>query len=256
MLAEEQQETNSKEEVLKALSRASSNLRGKLGESLPSVQKYDVPIEATTSSLEALKNYSIGIKKADEEGDLASIPFFKRAIELDPNFAMAYAALSLKYGNLVEGSLAVQNATKAYELRERATERERLRIAAAYFSATGQLEKEIQLYEVWIASYPRDPLAHANLGVNYNNSGQYEKGLAENQEALRLLPDSVYTYSNLGRTYLFLGQLDKAKDIVDQAIARKLEDPWLHDTLYQIAFLEGDTAQMERELAWAISKPE
>ena len=255
MLAEEQQETNSKEEVLKALSRASSNLRGKLGESLPSVQKYDVPIEATTSSLEALKNYGIGIKKADEEGDLASIPFFKRAIELDPNFAMAYAALSLKYGNLVEGSLAVQNATKAYELRERATERERLRIAAAYFSATGQLEKEIQLYEVWIASYPRDPVAHANLGVNYNNSGQYEKGLAENQEALRLLPDSVYTYSNLGRTYLLLGQLDKAKDIVDQAIARKLEDPWLHDTLYQIAFLEGDTAQMERELAWAISKP-
>jgi predicted Zn-dependent protease/predicted Ser/Thr protein kinase len=255
MLAEEQQETNSKEEVLKALSRASSNLRGKLGESLPSVQKYDVPIEATTSSLEALKNYGIGIKKADEEGDLASIPFFKRAIELDPNFAMAYAALSLKYGNLVEGSLAVQNATKAYELRERATERERLRIAAAYFSATGQLEKEIQLYEVWIASYPRDPLAHANLGVNYNNSGQYEKGLAENQEALRLLPDSVYTYSNLGRTYLLLGQLDKAKDIVDQAIARKLEDPWLHDTLYQIAFLQGDAAQMEREVAWAISKP-
>jgi serine/threonine protein kinase/predicted Zn-dependent protease len=255
MLAEEQQETNSKEEVLKALSRASSNLRGKLGESLPSVQKYDVPIEATTSSLEALKNYSIGIKKADEEGDLASIPFFKRAIELDPNFAMAYASLSLKYGNLVEGSLAVQNATKAYELRERATERERLRISAAYFSATGEMEKEIQVYEVWIASYPRDPLAHANLGVNYNNSGQYEKGLAENQEALRLLPDSVYTYSNLGRTYLLLGQLDKAKDIVDQAIARKLEDPWLHDTLYQIAFLEGDTAQMERELAWAISKP-
>jgi tetratricopeptide (TPR) repeat protein/predicted Ser/Thr protein kinase len=254
-LAQEQQEANSREAVMKALNRASSNLRVKLGESLPSVEKYDVPIEATTSSLEALKNYSIGIKKADEEGDSASIPFFKRAIELDPNFAMAYASLSVKYANLVEGSLALQNATKAYELRERATERERLRIAAAYFAATGELEKEIQAYKVWIASYPRDVIPKVNLGATYISSGQYEKALPANLKALRLLPDSVYTYYNLGRTYLFLDQLDKAKEIVDQALARKLEDGWLHDAVYQIAFLQGDTAQMERELAWAMGKP-
>ena len=138
-LAQEQQEANSREEVMKALSRASSNLRSKLGESLPSVERYDVPIEATTSSLEALKNYGIGVKKDNEEGTIAGIPFFKRAIELDPNFAMAYASLSAKYGNLAESSLALEYATKAYELRDRATERERLHIAALYFSATGQI---------------------------------------------------------------------------------------------------------------------
>ena len=138
-LAQEQQEANSREEVMKALSRASSNLRSKLGESLPSVERYDVPIEATTYSLEALKNYGIGVKKDNEEGTIAGIPFFKRSIELDPNFAMAYASLSAKYGNLAESSLALEYATKAYELRDRATERERLHIAALYFSATGQI---------------------------------------------------------------------------------------------------------------------
>ena len=254
-LAQEQQEANSREDVMKALSRASSNLRGKLGESLPSVQKYDIPIEATTSSLEALKNYSIGIKKADEEGDTASIPFFKRAIELDPNFAMAYASLSANYGNLVEHSLALQCATKAYELRDRATERERLHIAASYFSATGEMEKEIQIYQVWIASYPRDDIPHGNLGAAYNIHGQYEKALAANLEALRLSPDSVYNYSVLSHTYLYLGQLDRAKETVDQAIARKLEDWFVHDALYQVAFMQADVAQMERESAWAMGKP-
>jgi serine/threonine protein kinase len=254
-LAQEQQEANSREEVMKALSRASSNLRSKLGESLPSVERYDVPIEATTSSLEALKNYGIGIKKDNEEGTIAGIPFFKRAIELDPNFAMAYASLSAKYGNLAESSLALEYATKAYELRDKATERERLHIAALYFSATGQIEKEEQVYEVWIASYPRDDVPHSNLAAACNQSGQYEKALAENQEAFRLSSDNVYVYSNLSRTYLFLGQLDKAKEIVDHALARKLEYEYLHDTLYSIAFLRGDTAEMERELAWAMGKP-
>jgi tetratricopeptide (TPR) repeat protein/predicted Ser/Thr protein kinase len=254
-LAQEQQEANSKEDVMKALSRASSDLRSKLGESLPSVEKYDVPIEATTSSLEALKNYSIGIKKEDEGGDTASIPFFKRAIELDPNFAMAYASLSANYGNLVEQSLALQYAAKAYELRDRATERERLHIAASYFSATGEMEKEIQIYQIWTASYPRDDIPHLDLGATYNTHGQYEKALAANLEALRLSPDSVYNYSVLSHTYLYLGQLDRAKETVDKAIARKLEDWYMHDTLYQVAFLQADTAQMERELAWAMGKP-
>jgi tetratricopeptide (TPR) repeat protein len=219
-LAEVQQEANSREEVMKALSQASSNLRGKLGESLPSLAKYDVPIEATTSSLEALKNYSIGIKKDNEEGDLASIPFFKRASELDPDFAMAYGSLAMKYSNLDQQSLALQCASKAYELRDRATERERLHIAAAYFTATGEIDKELQTYQVWIANYPRDDVPHSDLGADYNTLGQYEKALAENLEALRLEPDSVYNYQILAATYRSLGQLDKARETVEQALAQ------------------------------------
>ena len=174
-LAREQGEATSKEDVLKALSRASSRLRTKLGESLPSVQKFDVPIEATTSSLEALKNYSMGIRK----GDALSIPFLKRAIELDPNFPMAYAGLAVAYGNRQQPSLALENATKAYELRDRATEREKLRISAHYFYARGEIDKEAQTYEQWIANYPRDFVPHGNLGNNYANIGQYDKALAE-----------------------------------------------------------------------------
>jgi tetratricopeptide (TPR) repeat protein len=164
-LAKEQAEATSKEDVLKALSKASSSLRIKLGESLPSVQRFEVPVEATTASLEALKNYSMGITAQRERGDASSVPFFKRAIELDPNFATAYSGLATAYGNLSQRTLALENATKAYGLRERVTEREKLRIAATYFSATGEIEKETQTYELWTANYPRDFIPHGNLGV-------------------------------------------------------------------------------------------
>src|ERR1035437_7244685 len=159
-LAKEQVEAASKEDVLRVLSRATSSLRAKLGESLPSVQKFDVPIEATTSSLEALKNYSMGIAIGREKGDAPSTPFLKRAIELDPNFPMAYSRLSVSYGNLAQPSLALEYATKAYGLRDRGTERAELRITADYFFATGELEKESQTYELWIANYPRDDVPH------------------------------------------------------------------------------------------------
>ena len=194
-LAKEQVEAASKEDVLKALSRAASSLRAKLGESLPSVQKFDVPIEATTSSLEALKNYSMSITIGREKGDAPSIPFLKRAIELDPNFPMAYAELSISYGNLGQPSLALEYATKAYGLRDRVTEREKLRITADYFHATGELEKESQTYELWIANYPRDYVPHSNLAANYSAIGQYDKALAEFQEAVRLEPDDVIGYA-------------------------------------------------------------
>src|SRR6266571_4013585 len=190
-LAKEQVEAASKEDVLKALSQAASSLRAKLGESLPSVQRFDVPIEATTSSLEALKNYSMGIKVGREKGDAPSIPFLKRAIELDPNFPMAYAALSISYENLGQPSLGLEYATKAYALRDRVSEREKLRLTADYFRATGEVEKEAQTYELWIANYPRDSVPHNNLGANYAFMGQYEKGLAEAQETLRLEPNDV-----------------------------------------------------------------
>jgi eukaryotic-like serine/threonine-protein kinase len=254
-LAKEQGEASSKEDVLKALSRASSSLRTKLGESLPSVQKFDVPVEATTPSLEALKNYSMGITIGREKGDAPSIPFLKRAVELDPNFAMAYSALATSYRNLQQGSLALEYATKAYQLRDRVSERERLRITARYFSSTGDMEKAVQTYELWEANYPRDFIPHNNLAVLYSNMGQLDKALGEYQESLVLQPENVSGYANLGIAYLSLNRLDDAKASFDQAFAHKLDSGDLRGDLYLFAFLRGDAAQMEQQLAWAAGKP-
>jgi len=220
-LAKEQAEAASKEEVLKALSKASSSLRIKLGESLPSVQKFEVPVEATTASLEALKNYSMAITATCERGSASSIPFFKRAIELDPNFATGYSGLAIAYGNLNQRMLALENAAKAYALRERVSEREKLRIAATYFSTTGEMEKETQTYELWTVNYPRDFVPQGNLGTCYANLGQHEKSLRESQEALRLAP-SVTDYTNIGLEYINLNQLDRAKATLDEALAHNL----------------------------------
>jgi len=254
-LALEQEEATSKENVLKALSRASSRLRSKLGESLPSVQKFDVPIEATTSSLEALKNYSMAIAIGRERGEAQRIPFLKRAIELDPNFPLAYAVLSISYGNLGQPSLALEYATKAYQLRDRVSEREKLRISAGYFYATGELEKEAQTYELWSTNYPHDSVPRGALGAIYNTMGRYDKALPELQEALRLAPDNVVNYLDLGGTYLDLNRLGEAKAIFDQALARKLDEGALRVNMYNLAFLRGDRAQMEQQLAWGAGKP-
>ena len=254
-LAKEQGEANRKEDVLKALSRASSSLRTKLGESLPSVQKFNVPIEATTSSLEALKSYSMGIVVGREKGEAPSIPFLKRAIELDPNFPMAYAGLGMVYSNLLQRSLAVEYATKAYQLRDRVSEREKLRISANYFLATGEVDKEAQTYELWIANYPRDSVPHGDLGADYVNIGQYNEALAEFQETLRLAPDNVSNYATLGSTYLILNRLDKAGATFDQALAHQLDSGFLRQYMYLLAFLRGNAAQMEQQVAWAGGKP-
>ena len=254
-LAKEQAEASGKEEVLKALSRASSSLRNKLGESLPSVQKFDVPIEATTPSLEALKNYSLGMTTIRERGDAPAIPFFKRAIELDSNFPLAYAALSISYGNLHQPSLALEYANRAYQLRERVTERERLRITSDYYASTGELDKEAQTYELWIASYPRDATPHLDLGTNHGFMGQFDKAVARYQEALEIEPNAAIGYENLSGVYENLGRLDEAKTIIDQAFARKLDGGALRGSLYMLAFLRGDTSLMEQEVAWAAGKP-
>jgi eukaryotic-like serine/threonine-protein kinase len=253
-LAKEQGEATSKEDVLKTLSRTSSSLRAKLGESLPSVQKFDVPVEASTSSLEALKNYSMGITAGRTQGDAAGIPFLKRAVELDPNFAMAYAALSVHYGNLDERSLEIEFGGKAYQLRDRVTEREKLRITGNYFSSRGEAEKAAQAYEMWIASYPRDFVPHGNLSNIYLNLGQMEKALAEGQEALRLAP-TVTGYSNLGLTYVMLNRLDEAKAAFDEALAHKLDGGSLRGNMYSLAFLRRDVAQMAQQVAWGAGKP-
>ncbi len=254
-LAKEQAEATSKEDVLKALGKASSSLRTKLGESLPSVQRFDVPIEATTSSLEALKSYSMAITTLREKGDAPAIPFLKRAVELDPKFPLAYAALGISYGNLRQPSAALEYATKAYELRDRVTERERLRIASDYFAATGELDKEAQTYELWIASYPRDFTPHLDLGTNFSFMGQYDKGLAESQQAVQLNPDAIVGYQNLAAVYLCLNRLDDAQATIDRAAAHKLDGGNLRQGIYELAFLRGDTALMAQQVAWAAGKP-
>jgi DNA-binding winged helix-turn-helix (wHTH) protein/Tfp pilus assembly protein PilF/TolB-like protein len=254
-LAKEQFEAASKDEILKALSRAASNIRAKLGESLPSVQKFDVPFEATTTSLEALKSFSMGLKIASVQGDAPSNPFLKRAVELDPNFPMASAVLAAHYSNLNEPSLALEYATKAYELRDRVTEREKLLIEFIYFRITGELEKQAQLFDLWMAEYPRDPAPHVSLGVNFAFMGQYDKALAESQTALQLGSENASLYENLADVYLAIDRLDAAKGILNRAQTKNLDSAGLHWMRYYLAFLQGDFAQMERQVAWAAGKP-
>jgi len=255
-LAKEQGEAASKEDVLKALGQVASSMRAKLGESLASVQKFDVPIEATTPSLEALKTYSMGVTTAREKGDAEAIPFFKRAIELDSNFAMAYCNMGLAYANLGQPSLSAENLRKAYDRRERVSEKERLRISAFYYAfATGELEKEAQTYELWIQSYPRDASPHSNLGANSNALGQYEKAVAETQEALRLEQNTVVVQSNLGQNLLAINRPDDAKTAFDQALGRKLDGGGLRLWMYYLAFFRGDVEQMKQQIAWGAGKP-
>ena len=255
-LAKEQAEASSKENVVKALDNAASGLRTKLGESLASVQKFNVPIEATTSSLEALKTFSLGVTTLRQKGDAEAIPFLRRAIELDPNFPVAYAVLGVSYANLGQPSLSAESLKKAYEMRERVSEKERLRISAYYYAfVTGELEKEAQTYELWIQSYPRDNIPHSNLGANFAALGQYEKSVAEIQESLRLEPNNVIGYQNLGINYTNLNRLDDAKAMYEQALARNLDSGALRVCMYNLAFLRGDSAQMAQQLAWGAGKP-
>ena len=255
-LAKEQATASSKEDVVKALGTVASSIRTKLGESLASVQKFDVPIEATTPSLEALKTFSMGVTNQSEKGDAEAIPFFKRAIEIDPNFAMAYARLAVSYGNLGQPGLAAENLKKAYALRDRVSEREKFHITADYYAfATGELEKEAQTYGLWMQSYPRDVIPHINLGFNYAAFGQYDKSLVESQEGLCLGPNIVPAYQILGLTCIALNRPDDAKATFDQALSRKLDGGLLRLWMYYLAFLRGNAAQMEQQLAWGAGKP-
>src|SRR2546425_4339094 len=255
-LAKEQAAGSSKEDAVKALGNVASSLRTKLGESLASVQKFDVPIEATTPSLEALKSFSMGVTTQAEKGDAQAVPFLRRAIELDPNFAMAYARLGISYSNLNQPSLAAQNLKKAYELRDRVSEREKFHITADYYRVTtGELEKEAQTYMLWIQSYPRDSIPLINLGANFAILGQLEKSVAETQEALRLDPNDVVAWSNLTQDFLGLNRLEDAKAAIEQARARKLDSGFLRLMMYDLGLLRGDSTQMEQQLAWGSGKP-
>jgi tRNA A-37 threonylcarbamoyl transferase component Bud32 len=253
VLAHELVQAASKEQVLNTMGGATTKFREKLGESLNTVQKYDTPLEqATTSSLDALKAFTQGRKIRSEKGDTDAIPFFKHAIELDPQFAMAYDALGVSYSNLDEHGAASEYLTKAYELRGRVSEREKFSIAALYHDyVTGDREKANEMYLLWEQTYPRELAPHVNVGVNYSLMGQQEKFMAEGQECLRLDPGYSGCYNILMNNYIFLYKLDDAKGAYDQAVARKIDVQFLHELRFKLAFLQDDTAEMQRQAEWA-----
>jgi eukaryotic-like serine/threonine-protein kinase len=258
VLAEEQATANSKEQALKALDGSATRLRSKLGESLSSVQKFDTPLEqATTPSLEALQAYSMGRQTMVGKGDsAAAVPFFSRAIHLDPKFAVAYAALGNAYSNLDEMGLAAGNIMRAYELRGRVSDRERFYIESHYFHlVTGDLEKARRVYEMWAQTYPRDAGPRTNLAVICSFLGNYQKSLAMATEAVRISPEDSQNYANLVDAYIFLNQLDQARITAAEAQSKKLDSPALRVYLYVVAFLQNDDAGMQQQVAWAAREP-
>jgi serine/threonine protein kinase/tetratricopeptide (TPR) repeat protein len=251
-------QANDKSHVLDALGKAASEIRNKLGESLSTVQKLNTPLEqATTPSLEALQAYSLGWKTILGGDSAAAVPLFQRAIQLDPNFAAAYALLGISYAHLGESSLAAENMQKAFDLREHVSEREKLGLESAYYDVgLGDLEKAQHGFEVWEATYPRDPAPRDRLGAIYNAFGQYDKSLAEYQEALRLSKESGGEYANIVSAYRSLNRFDEARTTAKVAQSKNLDSPGLHNELYWLAFLQNDAAGMEQQIAWSTGKPE
>ena len=251
-----QVESDSREHVLKALSESATKMRKRLGESLATIQRYDAPVDVTTHSLEALQAYSLGMKTWFAKGDTPSLPFFQRAVELDPRFSMAYARLGMVYDNLDERALATENTKKAYELREKVSEYEQLYLKAHYYDrVTGELEKAVQVYEVWQQVYPRDGAPYNNLrGINAL-FGNYEKALENAREAVHLDPDNEDNLLSLGHAYINLNRLEEAAAVFKQAEERKLEGTFLLWGRYKLAFLKDDTKEMERLLSSAAGDP-
>jgi eukaryotic-like serine/threonine-protein kinase len=254
-LAQEQATAGSKERILDSLGDVSSKLRGELGESLATVQRFDIPLaQATTSSLDALKAYSLG---ARQSGLPAAIPHNQRAIELDPDFAMAYRALGWDYSNLGEAARASEYFTKAFQLRDHANEWEKLVITADYYSTvTGEIDKAAQTYQERIATYPRVSGGYVNLGTEYAAQGQYEKALEATRQALSLDPNFVGSYGDVGNYALALQRFDDARQAIRDAQARKLDAGLLHNVLYALAFLQSDSVSMAQELQWYAGKPD
>jgi eukaryotic-like serine/threonine-protein kinase len=243
--------------VLKALDAITTDIRSKLGESLSSIKKNDVPIEqATTTSLEALKAFSLGQAARNRGMEPQSVPYFQNAIELDPNFAMAYAVLGQVYANTGEEALSVEYTQKAFDRRDRSSEREKLYISSHYYeNITHDLDRTVQIYELWKDTYPRDTVPAINIGDLHVALGQPEKAVAELTEARRLDPNSAFVYGNLLFAYLGLNRLDEAKSTFEQARSRGLDSEDLHVGRYLIAFLEGDAPGMKEQINWAAGKP-
>jgi len=256
-LGRAQVESDSKEKVLKSLDQAASALRQKLGESIGSVEKFATPLEqATTSSLEALQAFTLGQAEHSKVDDEKAVPHLKRAIELDPNFAMAYGTLGVAYGNMGQFKPQVENLSKAFELKDRASEREKLYISAHYYSeVTREVDKALAIYEQWKQTYPRDSVPWDNLALGYEATGQPEKSLANASEAMRLNPKDRFANSNLADAYQSLGRYDEAKAIIEQANAQGLGSPSDAFSLYTMAFIRGDNAGMQRAVEMAKGPP-
>lgn len=257
VLAEEQATVERKEQVLGALGTSAARLREKLGESLASLEKFNKPLEeATTPSLEALTQYSMARQLQREQGDPAAIPYVKRALELDPEFAVAYTTLGIFYGNLNRSDLAKENLQKAYDLRDRVTQQERFSIEALYYAnVTGEIEKAMQAYHDWARTYPGDYVPRDNLAVCYGMLGQYEKAVPEIEESLRLEPDDAIGYGNLADDYLALNRIEDAKNVLDEASKRGVDTPYMHLTRYRLAFLQNDPPGMKAQASSAVGEP-
>jgi len=251
-------QASDKNHVLDALGKTASEIRSKLGESLSTVQKFDTPLaQATTPSLEALKAYSSGFKLLHTTGPAAAIPFYKHAIELDPDFALAYAMLGRAYGDIGESDASADYSRKAYQLRDRASEAEKYFISGQFhIAATGDMEKAEQLCQLWAQAYPRAEIPHSFLsGIVLPVFGQYERALEEAAEAVRLNPDFSISRRLLVASYIGVNRLDEAKAAYEQAVQRKLRHPFFHVDLYSIAFLENDVTAMAQQVAWAEGQP-
>jgi len=258
MLAQEQVTAASKEKVLDALGEAASKLRSELGESLATAQKFDVPLEqATTSSLEGLKAYSLGLKTFNTKDTAAALPHFQRAIQLDPNFAVAYNAVGRDYVFLSELGRASEYDAKAFQLREHASEREKLAITANYYlNVTGELEKAAQTNQEEIETYPRESAAYGRLGAVFALQGQHEKAAEITRQAVRLAPDQLSNYGNLANHTLALQHFDETRQIIREAQARKLDDALLCLSLYALAFLGADSGAMAEQQQWFAGQPD
>ena len=257
-LAQEQATADSKEHVLGALGDAANKLREKLGESLKTVHKLATPIEqATTPSLEALQAYSMGRSLMLTQGNYtAAVPQFQRAIQLDPNLAMAYASLGTTYHNLGEKELAAENTRRAFELRAKVSEREKFYIESHYHHfVTGDLEKAKQVYELWAQTYPRDSGPINNLGVVYQTLGQYEKSFENFRAAQRLTPNDAVSYSNTLGVLVNLNRVKEARAMAADAAAKKVDSPGIRFDLYQLAFLQSDDAGLADQASWAADRP-
>jgi len=251
-LARAQAQAASKEQVLKALDSAASDIRSKLGESLATVQRFDKPIEeATTSSLEALKAYALGLNKRYQGDELGGIALLKHAIEVDPNFAMAYARTAIAYWNLADQATAEEYARKAYERIDRVSEREHYYILTEYDNiVTGNSDKMIESYQLWIQNYPRDPVALLNLGVEYLGIGQFEKELEYMKRSHEVDSGTIYSWIHLIQGYTALNRFDEARETGRQAIAHGFDAPPVHVALLWVAVAQNDAAAYNQESDW------
>lgn len=256
-LAREQAEADSKERVLKVVGAAASSLRRSLGESLNSIERFDAPIEqATTTSLEALKSFSLGDAERNAGRQVESIPYYKRAIELDPNFALAHARIAVIYGNFFESALAAEYTTKAFELRDRVSEREKLYISSKYYNlVTGEIYKEIGTLELTTKTFPNDGVAYNNLAVKRVRLGQFEKAAEAARESIRLNPNIFHSFGILAHCYVSMNRLDEARTVLQQAVDRKFDSPDIRGQLYTVAFLQGDEAAMRRQVDQTMGTP-